>query len=177
VGAIIASGVMLEAEKAEAVINELVFRQFILLLNNKLTAEKIVKKHRWLVICILGIFLGSPSSVAISKVVKNAGQNPSIIIKIRPVFIKLPDWGVSVSVGSPYDIILYGKLYYICLNNTWYRSLDCDWPWFVITYHHLPSMVKRLSIVDIKRIREAEYTKRDLRREEIRRLVGNNKNN
>ncbi len=131
-------------------------------------------KKSWLVIIILGIVLGIPSSNAISAIIKNAKQNPPITLNTRPTFIKLHGWGVSVSVGSPYDIISYGKLYYICINNTWYRSSDCDWPWFDISYHHLPAMIRRLGSVDIKKIREAEYRKPDLHVDERRRLVRNN---
>ncbi|TLU82813.1 MAG: hypothetical protein FDX30_06945 [Chlorobium sp.] len=142
-----------------------------------LTAKHVIKKCSLLVISILGIFLCSPSSDAISEIIKNERQNPAITLKTRPDFIKLHDWGVSVSVGSPYDIIHYGRLYYICINNTWYRSLDCNWPWFVMEYRHLPALIRRLGSMDIKRIREAEYTKHDFRSEESRRFVRNNHEN
>jgi hypothetical protein len=142
-----------------------------------LTAKHVIKKRSLLVISILEIFLFSSSSDAISEIIKNEKQNPAITLKKRPDFIKLHDWGVLVSVGSPYDIIRYGKLYYICINNTWYRSLDCNWPWFVMEYRHLPALIRRLGGVDIKRIREAEYTRYDFRSEENRQFVGNNHGN
>lgn len=136
-----------------------------------------MKIYTWLVISILGIVLGTPSSDAISEITKNTRQNTSVILNTRPDFIKLHGLGVSVSVGSPYDIVHYGKLYYVCTDNTWYRSLDCDWPWFVISVRHLPAIIRRVSRMDIKSIRDAEYAKRDFRSEESRQFVGNNREN
>ena len=49
------------------------------------------------------------------------------IIDIRPSFIVLSDYGFSVSVGNPYDIIYYDNLYYTYVNNYWYSSPAYRW--------------------------------------------------
>jgi len=136
-----------------------------------------MKKNIWFVIGILGIFSGAPSIDAVAGINIYAIHNPSIVIKIHPMFINLPGWGISVSVGSPYDILCYGKLYYIYHPNSWYRSPDGGGPWFLVKDRHLPSRIRRHSIAEIRRFRDAECNTRDLRKNENRRFSANSQGN
>ena len=79
------------------------------------------------------------------------------VIDTRPSFIVLPGYGFSVSVGTPYDIIYYDKIYYICNNNYWYSSPDYHGPWVVIEAEKLPDIIRKYRIDDIRKARDIEY--------------------
>jgi len=79
-----------------------------------------------------------------------------LVIDTRPSFIVLPGYGFSVSVGTPYDMIYYDKLYYIYNNNNWYSSRFYRGPWVVIEEDHLPDVIKHNRIEEIRKARNVE---------------------
>ncbi|NHQ60363.1 BcpO-related WXXGXW repeat protein [Chlorobium sp. BLA1] len=116
-----------------------------------------MKKTIWLAAGITGMLLGNPSTAV------QAAVHPqlSIVIDSRPNFITLRNRGLSVSLGSPYDIIFYGQRYYINQNGTWYRSSSYRGPWSYIRSSNLPYQIRRYSIDDIRRFRDTENRRRE----------------
>jgi len=79
-----------------------------------------------------------------------------LVIDTPPSFEVLPDYGFSVSIGTPYDIIYYDNLYYIYNNNDWYSSSFYRGPWVVIRESNLPEIIRKHRIEDIRKTREIE---------------------
>jgi len=130
-----------------------------------------MKKHIWLAAGITGMLLGVPHGDAKAAVNINisTGSRPSFIINSPPSFIYLRTQGFSVSVGSPYDIVYYGKRYYIYHNGRWYRSYYYRGPWVLILDSGLPYQIRRHRWDDIRRYRDIEYRRPDSRTNQYQR--------
>jgi flagellar biosynthesis GTPase FlhF len=131
----------------------------------------IVKKHIWLVAGITGMLFGIPhaDAKAAVNININTGSRPSFLINSPPSFIYLRTQGFSVSVGSPYDIVYYGKRYYIYHNGHWYRSYYYRGPWVLILDSGLPYQIRRHRWDDIRRYRDIEYRRSDSRTNQYQR--------
>ncbi len=118
-----------------------------------------MKKSIWLAAGIAGMLLGHPAADARGEVSIHIGgrEKPSFFLSTRPDFISLSDYGFSISVGSPYDIILYRDLYYINQNGIWYCSPNYRGPWAIVRENRLPSRIKSRRWEDIRRTRDIEY--------------------
>ena len=79
-----------------------------------------------------------------------------LVIDTPPSFIVLPDYGFSVSIGTPYEIIYYENFYYIYHNNDWYSSSFYRGPWVVIQESNLPDIIRKHRIEDIRKTRDIE---------------------
>ena len=79
-----------------------------------------------------------------------------LVIDTPPSFIILQDYGFSVSIGTPYDMIYYDNLYYIYTNNDWYSSSFYRGPWVVIQESNLPDSIRKHRIEDIRKTRDIE---------------------
>jgi hypothetical protein len=119
-----------------------------------------MKKQIWLAAGITGMLLAYPvadTKAEVSVHISAGERVPAFAIERRPSFIELPGRGFSVSVGSPYDIISYGDVYYINQNGAWYRSSNYRGPWIYVRDHNLPSRIRRHHWDDIRRYRDIEY--------------------
>ena len=118
-----------------------------------------MKRSVWLAAGIAGMLLGNPAADARAEVSILIGgrERPSFYISTRPDFINLSDYGFSISVGSPYDIILYRDLYYINQNGRWYCSPNYRGPWTIVRENRLPYRIKSRRWEDIRRSRDIEY--------------------
>lgn len=109
------------------------------------------------------VFVNLPSNVENALAMSNRRGGTSIVISSRPDFIYLADQGISISVGSPYDIITYDNRYYLYHDGGWYRSSDYRGPWVNIESKRLPDRIRRHRIEDLRRYRDVEYRKHDNR--------------
>ncbi|MFZ4524840.1 MAG: hypothetical protein ACOYOE_04625 [Chlorobium sp.] len=118
-----------------------------------------MKRSIWLAAGIAGMLLGNPAADARAEVSIQIGgrEKPSFFLRTRPDFINLSDFGFSVSVGSPYDIILYRDIYYINQNGRWYRSPNYRGPWAIVRDNRLPARIKSRRWEDIRTSRDIEY--------------------
>ncbi|TLU84305.1 MAG: hypothetical protein FDX21_06530 [Chlorobium sp.] len=143
--------------------------------------RKPVKKNICLAAGIAGIILATASSVVQAdgrNHVHGWGGRPSLrlrasywewgrpywgwnggylVIDTPPSFIVLPEYGFSVSIGTPYEIIYYDNLYYIYNNNDWYASSFYRGPWAVIQESNLPDIIRKHRIEDIRKTRDIEF--------------------
>lgn len=115
---------------------------------------------------IAGMLMTSPSADALADVQVNIGGGPrrAFVIDRPPSFIRLATPGFSVSVGAPYDIVLYGNFYYLYDHGHWYRSPRYDGPWRSVRVRELPPRIRRYRIEQIRRFRDDEYHRRYDRR-------------
>ncbi|MEI7933939.1 MAG: hypothetical protein WCH30_02640 [Chlorobiaceae bacterium] len=143
-----------------------------------------MKKSIWLAAGIAGMLLGNPAADARAEVSIHIGgrEKPSFFLSTRPDFISLSDFGFSISVGSPYDIILYRDLYYINQNGIWYCSSNYRGPWAIVRENRLPTRIKSRRWEDIRRTRDIEYRRHNDRFDRnrdnrVQRFDDNNRNN
>ncbi len=146
-----------------------------------------MKRSFWLAAGIAGMLLGNPAADARAEVSIHIGgrEKPSFFLSTRPDFINLSDYGFSISVGGPYDIILYRDLYYINQNGIWYCSPNYRGPWAIVRENRLPSRIKSRRWEDIRRTRDIEYRRhndrfdhnRDNRDQRFNDKIRDNRNN
>jgi hypothetical protein len=137
-----------------------------------------MKKTIWIAAGITGMLLGNPAGDAKAALNVRIGSRPSFVIDRRPDFVELRDYGFSVSVGSPYDIVYYGNMYYLNQNGLWYRSSDYRGPWMSVRLNQLPSKIRKHRMDDIRRFRDTEYrNNEDRRRLDQQRTDENNRRN
>lgn len=124
-----------------------------------------MKKAIWMTAAVTGMLLGTPHTDAQAEVNVNINtrNRPTFVIDSRPDFVIIPGRGFSVSIGSPYDIIRYGSLYYVYQDGYWYRSSHYRGPWIAVRERHLPYKIRRHRIEDIRRYRDYEYRRHDRR--------------
>ncbi len=122
-----------------------------------------MKKQIWLAAGIAGMLLANPAADAKAaiNVQISTGSHPSFVINSAPNFIYLRGQGFSVSIGNPYDMVYYGRYYYIYHNNRWYRSSNYHGPWVLLRNNRLPYQIRRHRWEDIRRYRDIEYRRSD----------------
>ena len=127
-----------------------------------------MKKTIWMAAGLAGLFLGNPLSDAQAEIGIHVGgihvgvrDRPEFVIDTRPSFVYLPEQGFSVSVGSPYDIVYYGDLYYLYRDGSWYRSSHYRGPWVYVRDFNIPRSIRRHHWDDIRRYRDIEYRRHD----------------
>jgi hypothetical protein len=121
--------------------------------------ERVMKSKMLMLAGVAGMLMASPSVNALADVNVRVGGAPAraIVIDRPPTFIQLAAPGFSVSVGSPYDIVLAGNFYYLYDHGQWYRSARYNGPWRYVRVRELPPRVRRYRIDQIRRFRDDEY--------------------
>ncbi|MEI8032491.1 MAG: hypothetical protein WCH05_04005 [Chlorobiaceae bacterium] len=130
-----------------------------------------MNKQIWLAAGICGMLLCNPNGDSKAEINVRVGdlhigvgeRGPSFVIETRPTFIYLQDMGFSVAVGSPYDMLYYGDLYYIYRDGYWYSSSYFRGPWIIVREDRLPRNIRRHRWDEIRRYRDVEYRKHDRR--------------
>ena len=120
-----------------------------------------MKKNIWIAAGVAGMLLGNPAHEAQGETrgkIQTLNDH-SFVIDARPSFIYLPDQGFAVSVESPYDIISGDDHFFINEKGSWYRSSSYRGPWELIKEKNLPSKVRQYRLEDIRKFRDAEYSK------------------
>jgi len=127
-----------------------------------------MRKTVWIAAGIAGMFLGNPVAdaraevgIRIGDVRVGVGDRPHFVIDSRPSFVYLQDQGFAVSVGSPYDIVYYGDLYYLYRDGSWYRSAHYRGPWDYVRERNIPYRIRRHRWDDLRRYRDIEYRRHD----------------
>ena len=118
-----------------------------------------MKKQIWMAAGIAGMLLGSPVAQAEVNVrISERGDRPfSNVHDSRPNFINLPNFGFSVSIGGPNDIVNCDGRYYVNHNGRWFVSDYFRGPWILVRDGRLPRQIRRHRWEEIRSFRDAEY--------------------
>src|SRR5215510_8565378 len=73
----------------------------------------------------------------------NIGPPPPIVVHERPAMVYLPEPGMFVAVGVPYDIYFVGGRYYYYHGTNWFWASGYDGPWVHVVYKSLPPGLQR----------------------------------
>ena len=104
---------------------------------------------------LLGVF--STQARAQVHVNINIGPPAPVIVEAPPQMLFLPDPGVYVAVGIPYDVFFLSGHYYYFHGNNWFWGPGYGGPWTYVEYRGLPPGLQRYKVVRLREYREREY--------------------
>src|SRR5688572_21346896 len=87
----------------------------------------------------------------------NIGAPPPVVVVERPTMLYLPEPGVYVAVGVPYDIFFMSGRYYYFHGNNWFWASGYGGPWVHVVHKSLPPGLQRYKVVQLHGFREREY--------------------
>jgi len=88
---------------------------------------------------------------------------PPIVVETPPEMVIIPEAGVYVVVGAPYDLYFISGRYYYFNNGYWYWSRGYAGPWVHVEYRMLPPGLRKYKIERLHEFREhvgKEYRER-----------------
>jgi len=87
----------------------------------------------------------------------NIGAPPPVVVVERPTMLYLPEPGLYVAVGVPYDIFFMSGRYYYFHGNNWFYASGYGGPWVHVVHKGLPPGLQRYKVVQLHDFREREY--------------------
>src|SRR5262245_42041111 len=136
-------------------------------MKRQITVKPILRKVGPLLSLML-VLLGSLTTEARAQVNVNVniGRPAPVIVQAPPEMLFLPDPGVYVAVGIPYDVFFIGGRYYYYHGDHWFWGPGYGGPWTYVEYRALPHGLRKYKIVRLREYREREY--------KVYRVQGNN---
>jgi hypothetical protein len=80
-----------------------------------------------------------------------------IVLGSAPQFVYVPQTGLYVAVGVPYDLVYTGSEYFYRSGGHWFRSAYYNGPWVFATREFYPASLIRFNIGDIRHYRDYEF--------------------
>ena len=87
----------------------------------------------------------------------NIGPPAPVVVEAPPPMLFLPEPGVYVAVGIPYDMYFIGGRYYYFHHNHWFWGTGYTGPWTYVEYRGLPPGLRRYEVVRLRQYRDREY--------------------
>ena len=87
----------------------------------------------------------------------NIGPPAPVIVEAPPHMLFLPEPGVYVAVGIPYDVYFIGGRYYYLHGDHWFWGPGYRGPWTYVEYRTLPPGLRRYKVVRLREYRDREY--------------------
>jgi hypothetical protein len=88
----------------------------------------------------------------------NIGPPPPVIVEAPPPMLFLPEPGIYVAAGTPYDIFFIRGRYYYFYEDNWFWGPGYGGPWTYVTYRTLPPGLRRYKVKQLREYREREYS-------------------
>jgi hypothetical protein len=115
------------------------------------------KSHVLMSLMLLGGLLPTLQAGAQVNVNVNIGPPAPVIVEAPPPMLFLPDPGVYVAVGIPYDVFFISGRYYYFHANHWFWGSGYTGPWTYVEYRSLPPGLRKYKVVRLREDREREY--------------------
>jgi uncharacterized membrane protein YgcG len=87
----------------------------------------------------------------------NIGPPPPIVVHERPTMVYLPEPGMYVAVGVPYDIFFVSGRYYYYHGDHWFWASGYNGPWVFVEQRRMPPGLVKYKVVKLREYREREY--------------------
>ena len=87
----------------------------------------------------------------------NIGAPPAVIVHERPTMVYLPEPGMYVAIGVPYDIFFVSGRYYYFHGDNWFWAGGYGGPWVHVVSRSLPPGLQKYKVVQLRDFREREY--------------------
>jgi hypothetical protein len=105
----------------------------------------------------VNINLGAPPVVVAPPPPVVVAPPPPVEVEVAPEMIYLPEAGVYVAVGIPFDLFFVSGRYYYFHGGNWYWGRGYGGPWTHVVYRSLPPGLQRYKVDHLRQYREREY--------------------
>jgi hypothetical protein len=82
---------------------------------------------------------------------------PPVVVEEPPTMVFLPEPGIYVAIGVPYDIFFISGRYYYFRGGNWFWAGGYGGPWTHVVYRSLPPGLRRYKIERLHEFREREH--------------------
>jgi hypothetical protein len=108
---------------------------------------------------VVAMALASPPAWAGVDIDVNIGipLPPPIEVEAPPAMVYLPEPGVYVAVGIPFDLFFIGGTYYYSHGGYWYGSRGYNGPWVHMGDRSIPRGLRRYKVERLHQFREREF--------------------
>lgn len=94
---------------------------------------------------------------------------PAIVVEEPPEMVYMPEAGVYVAIGTPYDLYFVSGRYYYYTGGFWYvSSYGYGGPWVRVVYGRLPWGLRRYRVDRFHEFRERQWGEYHGREREFR---------
>ncbi len=97
----------------------------------------------------VNINLGAPAVVV--------APPPPVEVEAPPEMVFLPEPGIYVAIGLPFDIFFISGRYYYFHGDNWFWAQGYGGPWVHVGYKSLPPGLRRYKVERLREFREREY--------------------
>ena len=102
--------------------------------------------------------LGVVSSVRAEVNVNiNIAPPPPVVVEAPPQMVFLPEPGVYVAVGIPFDVFFISGRYYYFHGGNWFWAKGYGGPWTHAVSKSLPPGLRKYKVEQLHKFREREY--------------------
>jgi hypothetical protein len=102
--------------------------------------------------------LGVVSSVRAEVNVNiNLAPPPPVVVEAPPQMVFLPEPGIYVAVGIPFDVYFVSSRYYYVHGGNWFWAKGYGGPWTHAVYKSLPPGLRKYKVEQLHKFREREY--------------------
>ena len=101
--------------------------------------------------------LMAPAAHAQVHVNVNIGSPPPVVVVAPPPMLFLPEPGIYVAAGTPYDIFFISGRYYYFYGDNWFWGSGYGGPWTYVTYRAVPPGLRKYKVKQLRAYREREY--------------------
>ncbi len=105
---------------------------------------------------LLGGSLATPVLAQVNVNV-NIGQPAPVVLHAAPTMVFLPEPGIYMAVGVPYDIFLINGRYYYFHGNNWFWGPGHGGPWTHAGFNTLPPGLRKFKVVQLREFGDREY--------------------
>ncbi|HTP42291.1 MAG TPA: hypothetical protein VML36_07690 [Nitrospiria bacterium] len=105
----------------------------------------------------VNINIGAPPVVVAPPPPVVVAPPPPVEVEMAPEMIYLPEAGVYVAVGIPFDLYFVSGRYYYFHGGSWYWGRGYGGPWTHVVYRSLPPGLQRYKMEHLRQYREREY--------------------
>ncbi|MBI3621077.1 MAG: hypothetical protein HY208_02660 [Nitrospirae bacterium] len=87
----------------------------------------------------------------------NVGVPPPIVVEAPPEMVLLPEPGIYVAIGIPFDIFFISGRYYYFHGGNWFWASGYGGPWVHVGYKSLPPGLRKYKVEKLREFREREF--------------------
>jgi hypothetical protein len=97
----------------------------------------------------LNINIGVPPPVVVAP--------PPVEVEAPPEMVFLPEPGIYVAIGIPFDVFFISGRYYYFHGGNWFWARGYGGPWTHVVYKSLPPGLRKYKVERLHAFREREY--------------------
>ena len=117
----------------------------------------VTKRRAVLLGLMSSVLLVGATATAQVSINVHIGEPPPVVVYSPPPMILLPEPGMYVAVGVPYDIYFMSGRYYYLHGGHWFWGPGYGGPWTFVAVEKLPPGLRKFKIKQLHDFRDREY--------------------